>query len=60
MTDEDESEPWEVLPPGTNIYAPDELNRVTLEFPDVEAAIYFFEFLRSWCSGEIKLEMVKE
>ena len=55
----DEPEDWQVLPVGTEICAPDEINRVYLQFPDQDAAIVFFEFLRSWCAGEIQLEVVK-
>lgn len=47
MIDED-AEDWNVLPVGTSIYAPDEINRVSLQFPDPDSAIVFFEFLRSW------------
>jgi len=59
MSEEDGPEDWNVLPSGTQIFAPNGINEVTLQFPDTDAAVIFFEFLRSWCAGEIQLEVVK-
>jgi hypothetical protein len=56
---EEEPEDWNVLPVGTEIFSPNELNEVILRFPDIDAAIFFHEFVRSWCADEIRLEVVK-
>lgn len=34
------------IPPGTTVYAPDGIHRVTVQLPDENSAILFYEFLR--------------
>lgn len=38
-----------LIPPGTYLYEPDDIHRVTLQFPTQNDAIVFFEILRSLC-----------
>lgn len=35
----------QIMPPGTVIYGPDPIHRVTLQFPDADSAVVFYE----WC-----------
>jgi hypothetical protein len=44
-----------IFPPGTNFFEPNEVNEVTIQFPDKESAIVFYEFMRSFINEEITL-----
>ena len=35
-----------IIPEGTLLYEPDAIHRVTLQFPDEDSAIVFYEWLR--------------
>lgn len=59
LEEADSDDEMQLLPPGTEIFEPDEINRVTFQFPTEEDAIVFFEFFRAFASGEIKLQIVK-
>ena len=41
----------QIVPPGTVVYEPDAINRVTLQFATANDAIVFFEWLVSWGSA---------
>jgi hypothetical protein len=42
----------EVIPKGTLLYAPDEIHRVTLQFPSENDAIIFYEWVKSVTGGK--------
>lgn len=35
-----------IFPPGTVFFEPDDIHQVTIQFPDEDAAILFFEFCK--------------
>ena len=43
---EDDEQTLMLFPPGTAFFEPDGINRVTIQFPDENSAINFFEFCR--------------
>lgn len=55
--DNNESEDMVLFPPGTEIFPPDENNEVAIQFPTSGDAIIFYEFLRSFSTNEIELEV---
>ena len=42
---EDDEQTMMLFPPGTAFFDPDPLHQVTIQFPDEDSAIVFFE----WC-----------
>lgn len=57
MEEDYNSEDMVLFPEGTEIY-PVEGKEITIQFPTQEDAIIFYEFLRSFLSNEISLEIV--
>jgi len=47
---EDDSQTLTIFPPGTVFFEPDGINQVTIQFPDENSAIVFFE----WCRELVK------
>jgi len=41
----------DMFPAGTTFYSPDDINRVTIQFPDENSAIMFFEWCRDRVGG---------
>jgi len=52
LNDDNPAESMTLFPLGTYFYAPDGINRVTIQFPDQDSAIVFFEWCRSLVNGE--------
>jgi hypothetical protein len=48
-----------ILPPGTVIFAPDDIHQVTFMFKTDEDAIVFHEFWRAFSNGEIVIEVTE-
>jgi hypothetical protein len=57
MEEELNPEAMVLFPEGTEIFSPTEDNEITIKFPTPEDAIIFYEFLRSFNSGEVRLEI---
>lgn len=53
-----EEEDFTVFPENTIIYEPDEIGRVTIQFPTKDDAIIYHEFLRAFINNELTLEIV--
>lgn len=44
----------QLFPPNTNIYEPDLIHRVVLQFPNENDAIIFFEWCRQICESGVE------
>lgn len=38
--------PANLFPAGTDFYAPDDIHRVIVQFPDPDSAVIFFEYIK--------------
>ena len=49
---DDEQQTMTLFPAGTTFFAPDGIHQVTVQFPDADSAIVFYEWMIDLCKGD--------
>ena len=49
---DDEQQTMTLFPAGTTFFAPDDIHQVTVQFPDADSAIVFYEWMIDLSKGD--------